>query len=465
VVAREELCPSWDALTQADARTSDNWEYFGSPEQQAHRALEARDRPALQRLIAAYPELIAPHSIDMRYDRGPIRVAVAREMESRSPEDREMTDWLVAQGADLQNVLNHKLLGHMRMPTEQVAWLLERGADPNWLPPNGITVLEHALIRYWNGAAVDLIAARVVPRKALWIAAGLGDVSALGRYFDSQDQPNDAAFRHRPDFKAVFRQGYIPPLAIADPQEVIWEAFFVAALNSRLEALDALLQRGFPIDYLGHGVSLLHLAVGNAMVPLVEFLVQRGANPELAQRYGSPRANAENIFQSNPDDERRRILQLVGGRELPPNQTEPARLMQHVERSLELAREEAHRLGQTVVEPHNLVVAMLREDPSGNLLHMLSNAGVSVEQLRRTLVPRLVSPQNETVPEVPLSALVTAILEDARERAESEGKRAINMFHILDGLIRLDNGDIERALDVPRETLERVRQGLFSYGR
>jgi hypothetical protein len=137
----------------------------------------------------------------MRYDRTPIRVAVACEMESRSPEDRELTDWLKAHGADLHNTLNHMLLGYMGMPTEEVAWLLERGADPNWLPPNGITVLEHALIRYWNGAAVDLIAERVVPRKALWIAAGLGDVRALDRYFDRQGQPNDAAFRHRPDFK------------------------------------------------------------------------------------------------------------------------------------------------------------------------------------------------------------------------------------------------------------------------
>jgi hypothetical protein len=250
-------------------------------------------------------------------------------------------------------------------------------------------------------------------------------------------------------------------LAIADPQEVVWEAFLVAALNTRLEVLDALLQRGFPIDYLGHGVSLLYLAVGNAWLPLVEFLVQHGANPELAQRYGSPRANAESIFQSDRDDTRRRILELVGGRELPPepppSHSDPVPLAQHVERSLELAREEAHRLGQTAVEPHNVFVAMLREEP-GNLLLYLAKAGVDVERLRHTLAPRLV-PASGTIPDMPLSTHTSAVLDDAKERAKS-AEGVMHTMLLLDVLIRLDNGDIEQALDVPTGTLKQLQQVL-----
>ena len=64
------------------------------------------------------------------------------------------------------------------MEPETVRWYLDRGANPDWLPPNGITVLEHAIARYRNGTSVDLIAQRVRPRQALWIAAGLGDVMA-----------------------------------------------------------------------------------------------------------------------------------------------------------------------------------------------------------------------------------------------------------------------------------------------
>ncbi|MGH7472003.1 MAG: Clp protease N-terminal domain-containing protein [Longimicrobiales bacterium] len=407
-----------------------------------------------------------PRSPDQRFDSTLIYGALYREMESRSPADRELTDWLVAQGADLQDLLNHMLLGHMRITTERVVFLLERGADPNWLPPNGITVLEHALFRYWNGEAVDLIAARVVPRKALWIAAGLGDVRALGRYFDRQGRPNDSAFRHRPDIRAMFPRGYIPPLAIADPLEVVWEAFFVAALNDRFQVLVALLERGFPVDYLGHGSSLLNFAVGNALVPLVEFLILHGADPELAQRYHSPRENAESFYRGNRDPERRRILELVGGRELAREPQHipsgPAGLAEPIKRTLELAREEAHRLNQPEVEPHNIFVAILREHP-GSILGILAKAGVDVGRFRLMLEQRLVMPESKTIPEVPFSAQTDAILEMARQECEANGDAVVNTVRLLQALLRLDNADIDRILNAAGGSQERVWQAYAKY--
>ena len=62
--------------------------------------------------------------------------------------------------------------------------LLDRGADPDWVPPNGYSVLEHVIWRCWNGEVVDLIARRVKPRQGFWISAGLGDAEAVKRYFD-----------------------------------------------------------------------------------------------------------------------------------------------------------------------------------------------------------------------------------------------------------------------------------------
>ena len=44
---------------------------------------------------------------------------------------------------------------HLR--ADVVRALIHQGADPNWVAPNGIPVLEHALLRYWNGAAVDVM--------------------------------------------------------------------------------------------------------------------------------------------------------------------------------------------------------------------------------------------------------------------------------------------------------------------
>jgi ankyrin repeat protein len=45
--------------------------------------------------------------------------------------------------------------------------------------------------------------------------------------------------------------------------------------------MDVLLDQGFPIDYIGWGQTILHLAVGNGWLPLVEYLVKRGANLDL----------------------------------------------------------------------------------------------------------------------------------------------------------------------------------------
>ena len=67
--------------------------------------------------------------------------------------------------------------------------LLDLGADPDWIPPNGYSVLEHVIWRCWNGEVVDLIAARVKPREAFWIAAGLGDATAVKRYVDENACP------------------------------------------------------------------------------------------------------------------------------------------------------------------------------------------------------------------------------------------------------------------------------------
>jgi hypothetical protein len=173
--------------------------------------------------------------------------------------------------------LSRALMSGIHVKADDVALLLERGADPEWLPPSGVPILEHALMNYWNPEAVDLIARRVTPRKAFWISAGLGDVDRMLRFLDSRGRPSAAARKNRPDFLLV---GFnMPCRPGADDLEILWEAFTVAGFNQRLRAIDALLDRGFPIDYAEWGSTLLQWAEGNRITVLAEHLLKRGARP------------------------------------------------------------------------------------------------------------------------------------------------------------------------------------------
>jgi hypothetical protein len=169
--------------------------------------------------------------------------------------------------------LSRALLSGIHVKTEDVAYLLERGADPEWLPPSGVPVLEHALMNYWNPEAVDLIARRVTPRKGFWISAGLGDVDGTLAFLDSKGKPVAATRQNRPDFLLV---GFnMPCRPNADDLEILWEAFTIAGFNQRLSVLDALLDRGFPIDYAEWGSTLLQWAEGNRITVLANHLIQR----------------------------------------------------------------------------------------------------------------------------------------------------------------------------------------------
>jgi hypothetical protein len=305
VQARMHLYPSWELLIEhsrdhGEPRENE-WTRSGSPDYRAGRAIRSGDIADLSRLIDENPRLldkvprvgnVVPISI--------LRSALWIELETRTPAARAVTDFIVSLGGDLRETASAMLISPgFQRETDAVEYLLDRGADPEWLPPNGVPVLEHAICQYWNGAAVDVIARRVKPRQAFWIAAGLGDVEAVKRYVGPDGVPTTAARQHRPDFTALM-MGPIPFLPDADDTEIVWEAFFVAALNQRYGVLDLLLDRRFPIDYLEWGQSILQLAVGNGRVELVEFLVRRGANVEL-RGDGNPPRRAKSLNTPSPD--------------------------------------------------------------------------------------------------------------------------------------------------------------------
>ena len=277
-VARKHGAPSWEVLLESAAAELQHRHGEGEldPMRYASKAIEATDLLELQRVVEAHPDLLHPTDYAEAKGRNLLRTAFHHERRQGIEAMRPIIDWLTAQGLDLQRELNRQLCGHMHMKTEKVRWLLDRGADPNWTAPNGIPVLEHALIRYWNGEAVDLVAARIAPRKALWIAAGLGDVDGVRRSLDAQGKPTPAARKLRPDFDAVAAV-HMPSHPDPDDEEILMEAFFIAVLNGRTAVLEYMTSRGFPVDSLVWGSPVINIAVGNAMTPMVECLVRCGA--------------------------------------------------------------------------------------------------------------------------------------------------------------------------------------------
>lgn len=270
--ARMYGCPSWEALL---AQVTERQENFGlrdkrDPHELIRSALLSRDLPWLERILTEHP--------------GP-------------------------------EMLNRALCGQMYMSPDIVCYLLDRGADPNWVAPNGLPVLEHALLRYWNGAAVDLLAQRATPRQALWISAGLGDVDGVQRSLDASGKPTAAARRLRPEFDIAGQRGF-PTHPNPGDEDILLQAFFVAMLNGRAGVMEYMASRGFDVNTLIWDSPLLNIAVGNSWEPVVESLMRCGANPDLKGWHPdmSAREIARELLDQTPaDPKRRRVAIVIGG--------------------------------------------------------------------------------------------------------------------------------------------------------
>jgi hypothetical protein len=312
VVARERRRVSWDELTErANASRArydrSMWESETTPFAQARSAMRDRDLDALAALLDDHPELLTPSVIEREWRQTLAGMALSFEYESKTAEARRVTDLLASRGVDVQRELDERLLGwpQDRGRPETVRWNLDRGANPNWLPPNGITVLEHAIVRYNSAACVDLIAARVTPPSALWIAAGLGDVARVRSFVAGNGRLTPEARLNRPDLMAMAVMFFgLPPHHEADDLEIMWEAFQIAGWNGRWATMDALLDAGLPVDHAPIAWPLVMEAAGNLLVPLAEYLVSRGADLDRQwPPYESARAFARSHVKNNPENE------------------------------------------------------------------------------------------------------------------------------------------------------------------
>jgi hypothetical protein len=441
-VARREGFPSWEVLlerTEAWFDPPERYNWYVDPRQYAGKAIDAGDLDELKRVVETYPDVLHPSDYMVSKGGSLLRTLLHHERRKGAAALRPILEWLAAQGLDVQRELNRQLCGHMHMKTEKVRWLIDRGADPNWVAPNGIPVLEYALIRYWNGEAVDLVAARTVPRKALWIAAGLGDVDAVRRSLDRGGKPTVEARRLRPDFVAI---GPLKLPAHPDPndEEILMEAFFVAMLNGRTAVLEYMVSRGFRVDSLVWDSPVINMAAGNAMVPVVECLVRCGANLDLRGPLDaqSAREVAREMFeQMSEDPDRRRTVELCGMdpdailAERDARPVNPPSIDPNLQKALDLAGDDALRLGQPDVRPENLLFGLLR---GGGLPLMFFTKVSRIDLDRfRTDVADRVRPAEDRIdrPALPLHADARTAIQAAIAIATERRRETVQGIHLL----------------------------------
>jgi hypothetical protein len=286
IIARMHRFPHWDALAARAPKHG-----MTDEEREAHReahsplialaeALERADLDAVKQLAKAHPE----YFVATRKTWGAAGLldistalwdALLIEGKDPTPEKQAATAWVLEQGGNLQDGLNAMITCAFRTQRHPVAYYLQKGADPNFVASSGIPVIEIAIMRYWNGEAVDLIARRVTPRKAFWIAAGLGDLAEFNSCFSRDGKLRKDAHERRPDFMSVGLR--TPTRPGATDHELLWEAFYVAGANQRFNILDRMLEMGFPIDAAPWGGTLLEWAEGNQITSTVEYLKARGA--------------------------------------------------------------------------------------------------------------------------------------------------------------------------------------------
>lgn len=473
VVARENRRVSWQELVEgaSASRTRHDervWEDANGPLSRARIAMREHDVDALAAILDDHPELLTASVVDREWRSTLAGMALDFERDAKTDDARRITDLLATRGVDVQRELDERLLGwpqdgarpYGRVQPETVRWYLDRGANPDWMPPNRITVLEHAIARYRNGTCVDLIAERVRPRQALWIAAGLGDVAGVRSFVVRKGKLTRAARLNRPDTMAMgVVAGLLPPHADADDLEIMWEALLIAAWHERWSTMDALLEAGLPVDHAPFGWPLVLDAVGNLIFPLAEYLISRGA--DLDREWGPPvngsarsfiRSLVENLHDPHTESVRRMLALCNAGTveeilaEKDAKRQSPALPDELTMRAMRLAADDAARLGQSVVTTENLLVGILRFR-DGVFAEFFMGTGTDLPKLRAMIGARLLPDRDPLIgQELPADPVAEAAVREAAAEAEARRRDSVGPHHLLAGMLNQRSGPGARLL-------------------
>lgn len=464
VVARERRRGSWaELIERASAsrawQADGTWERADTPSARARLAIRSADVDALAAILDESLEVLSPSVIDREWRRTLAGIALSVERGAKTAEARRVTDLLASRGIDVQRELDEKLLGwpHDEARPEIVRWYLDRGANPNWVPSNGITVLEHAIVRYKNGACVDLLAERVTPRRGLWIAAGLGDAAGVRSFIKGTRQLTPEGRLNRPDPIAMGVVVGLPPRHDADDLEIMWEAFQIAGWNGRWAAMDALLDAGLPVDHAPIAWPLMIEAVGNLHVSLAEFLVSRGS--DLDREWGPPasgsaRSLARSGVENDPrSEDARRLLSICSAgtpeavlAEMDAKRQSPPVPEERTLRAVQLAADDAARQGQTAVTTENMLVGLLRVS-DGVFAEFFRMTGTDMPALRASIGARLLPDSDPLVgQDLPADAIAEAAVRAAAAEATVRRREYVEPVHLITGLLDQQSGPGARLL-------------------
>jgi hypothetical protein len=260
----------------------------------------------------------------------------------------------------------------------------------------------------------------------------------------------------------------MPFLPDADDISVVWEAFYVAGLNERIEVLDTLLNFGFPVDHAEWGIPLLMMSIWHRRPEVTEFLVSRGADP--AARWvtagSTARDLAEQFVAQDPSNKNLlRILRACGGRapELIASEQEaavmgPITTTRPFEEIFSLARDDAARMERKEVAPDNVVVGMLRLS-SDMVWSMLHAAGVDVLALREKLGDRYVKDAPSPAgADIPLSDAVARAMSAATIRAMDKQRAQMHFVDLFIAVLKSEDADVAAMLESAGGNISRVLQ-------
>lgn len=213
---------------------------------------------------------------------------------------------LISAGAELDRALN--LAGCWNL-ADMCSQLLAAGADPAARADANITPLESAAM-HGSVEAGDVLVASGLHRPGLWLAAATGQVDELRSWIDADGGLARPVGEYRPNLADVGRPAGGPPTD--DPREILGEALVFAAGNDRSEAVDFLLDVGVDIDARPyHNTTGLHLAVQFHRPAMVAHLLDRGANPTIADHNHDSTANGWAVACDDGTPAASRIRELL----------------------------------------------------------------------------------------------------------------------------------------------------------
>lgn len=276
VVARAHGFPSWRTLREHVGSLADS----GEPFARAYRYVENRDVEGLTRVLAEFPGLVRARGtngndlLGMAGATGDERLSRALLAAGADPARGNAHGWTPLHQATYSN--SPRLL-EMLLAAGAPVDVSARG--------DGGTPLVIALFWGHREPAETLAEYSLAPGN-LRVAAGLGNLDLLDELLTPQGKLAAAAGAHREFYRPHSGFGAWTPSD--DPAEIRDEALAWAARNDRVDAIEALTERGAALDTDVYAGTPLLWAAAQGKAGAVRKLIELGADPDCPSTFGGP---------------------------------------------------------------------------------------------------------------------------------------------------------------------------------